>query len=389
MSRLGDWVDARLPYRRIWKQYATEYYVPKNLNFYYIFGFLALVVLFNQLVTGFWLTLFYTPTVVDAFHSVQYIMRDVSYGWLLRYMHTTGASALFIVLYLHLFRGILYGSYQKPRELVWIFGMFLFFLLMSEACFGYLLPWGQLSFWGAQVLTNLVGSLPYVGEFLTRLIRGDYGVSDVTLHRFFALHVIGIPLLVFCVVGLHIVSLRQVGSTNPKGIDLPQEEKIPFHPFYTIKDALAALGFFIGFFAVVFYFPDMNGYFLDSNNAMPANPMITPDAITPLWYLSPFYAMLRAIPNKLMGVVVMSSSMIILIFLPWLDRSPVRTIRQKSRFAQGVFTLFVVSFIGLGVLGMQEITPLTLQLARGLTGVYFAYFILMPWYNRRDPSCVV
>ena len=389
MSRIGDWVDTRLPYRRLWKKYATEYYLPKNLNFYYIFGSLALVVLLNQLLTGFFLTIFYTPTVTEAFHSIQYIMRDVRFGWLIRYMHTTGSSALFIILYLHIFRGLLYGSYQKPRELVWIFGMFLFFLLISQASSGYLLPWGQLSFWGAQVLTNLVGSIPYIGEFITFLIRGDYVVSDVTLHRFFALHVIGIPLLVLFFVGLHIISLRQVGSNNPKGVDFPLEEKIPFHPFYTVKDAVAALGFFIGFFVVVFYFPDMDGYFLDSDNATPANPMVTPDAITPLWYLSPFYAMLRAIPDKLFGVLVMGSSMILLLFLPWLDRGVVRTIRNKNRFSQCTFIMFVMSFMGLGVLGMQEITAWSLILARTLTAFYFAYFILMPWFSRRDKPCDV
>lgn len=387
MSRLGDWINDRLPYRRLWKQHASEYLVPNNLNFYYLFGSLALLILCNQLVTGFWLTLFYTPTAHDAFHSIQSIMRDVNYGWLFRYMHTTGASALFIVLYLHIFRGLLYGSYQKPRELVWILGMFLFFLLVLEACFGYLLPWGQLSFWGGSVMTSLASTIPYVGDTLVLWIRGDYSVSDVTLHRFFALHVIGIPFCVLFVVGLHVFTLRQVGPNNPTGVELPLTQKIPFHPFYTLKDGVAALGFCILFFAVVFFFPDMYGYFLDPMNTTPANVLMTPDAITPLWYMAPFYAMLRAIPHKLLGVMVMGGSMALLLFMPWLDKSVVRAVKNKNRYAQIALIFLVVSFISLGVLGMQEITPMKLVLARGFTILYFAYFILMPWYSRVDKTC--
>lgn len=387
MSRLGDWIDARLPYRRLWKRHMSEYLVPNNLNFYYLFGFLALLILCNQLVTGFWLTLFYTPSAVGAFHSIQYIMRDVNYGWLFRYMHTTGASALFIVLYLHIFRGLLYGSYQKPRELVWILGMLLFFLLVLEACFGYLLPWGQLSFWGASVMTSLVSAIPYIGDTLVLWIRGDYGVSDVTLHRFFALHAIAIPFCVVIVVGLHVLTLRHVGSNNPTGVELPLAEKIPFHPFYTIKDSVAALGFCVIFFAIVFFSPDMYGYFVDPANTMPANPLITPEAITPLWYMAPFYAMLRAIPHKLLGVLVMGSSMLLLLCMPWLDKSAVRALKNKNRYAKAALILLVVSFLSLTILGMQEITPLKLWLARGFTSLYFAYFIFMPIYSRMDKLC--
>ena len=384
MSRLGSWIDARLPWRRVWKKYASEYYLPKNLNVYYLFGSLALLVLLNQVVTGFWLTMFYTPTADEAFHSVQTIMRDVNYGWLLRYMHSTGASAFFIVIYLHLFRGLLYGSYQRPRELVWLLGMFLFLLLTAEACFGYLLPWGQLSYWGAHVMTSLLGAIPYVGETLVTWVRGDYTVSDATLHRFYALHSIGVPLLIVLFVWLHIVALRQVGSNNPQGIDPLLKDKIPFHPYYTLKDAVGAVLFFMGFFAVVFFFPDMGGYFLEPTNLEPANPLVTPQQITPLWYMAPFYAILRAIPDKLGGVVVMGSAMIVLFFLPWLDRSPVRAMRYKGRYSQVALVFFVLSVFVLGFLGTRALTPWTLWVARGSTVVYFAYFLLMPLYSKHE-----
>ncbi len=384
MSRLGSWIDARLPWRRVWKQYASEYYLPKNLNVYYLFGSLALLVLLNQLVTGFWLTMFYTPTADEAFHSVQTIMRDVNYGWLLRYMHSTGASAFFIVIYLHLFRGLLYGSYQRPRELVWLLGMFLFLLLTAEACFGYLLPWGQLSYWGAQVMTSLLGAIPYVGETFVTWVRGDYTVSDATLHRFYALHIIGVPLLIMLFVWLHIAALRQVGSNNPQGIDPLPQDKIPFHPYYTLKDALGAVLFFMGFFAVVFFFPDMGGYFLEPTNLEPANPLVTPQHITPLWYMAPFYAMLRAIPDKLWGVVVMGSAMLVLFFLPWLDRSPVRAMRYKGYYSQAALVFFILSVLVLGFLGTRALTPGTLWVARGSTVVYFAYFLLMPLYSKHE-----
>ena len=382
MSQFGSWLNARLPWKKVWKRYATEYYLPKNLNVYYVFGSLALLVLLNQFITGFWLTMFYTPTADGAFHSMQYIMREVNYGWLLRYMHSTGASAFFIVIYLHLFRGLLYGSYQKPRELVWLLGMFLFFLLTAEACFGYLLPWGQLSYWGALVLTSLFSAIPYVGDALVIWIRGDYTVSDVTLHRFFALHVIAVPLLMLVFVWLHLAALRQVGSNNPTGVDPLPADKIPFHPFYTVQDALAAVLFFMGFFAIVFFIPDMGGYFIDPINAIPANPTVTPQHITPLWYMAPFYAMLRCVPDKSFGVIVMGSAMFILLLLPWLDRSPVRAMRYKGYVSQVALVFFVLAVLFLGVLGMMELSPGAIWCARGCTGVYFAYFLLMPWYSR-------
>lgn len=384
MSRMGLWLDERLGWRRVWEKYATQYYLPKNLNVYYIFGALALLVLLNQLVTGLWLTMFYTPTADEAFNSIQYIMRDVSFGWLLRYMHSTGASAFFIVIYLHLFRGLLYGSYQKPRELVWFLGMFLFLLLTAEACFGYLLPWGQLSFWGAQVMTSLLGAIPYVGDALVTWVRGDYTVSDVTLHRFFALHIIGVPLLILLFVWLHLVALRQVGSNNPSGVEPLLVDKIPFHPYYTLKDAASALIFFMGFFAVVFFYPDMGGYFLEPLNLEPANPLVTPPEITPLWYMAPFYAMLRAIPHKLAGIVIMSSALLIFFFLPWLDNSPVRTVRNKGRYSQVALSLLVLSVLFLGYLGTHALTPVTLWMARLCTAVYFGYFLLMPMYTRYE-----
>lgn len=383
MLGLFDWFNKRLPIVPTWKKHFSEYYAPKNFNFFYFFGSLALFVLVNQLLTGLWLTMFYTPSATDAFASVEYIMRDVNYGWLLRYMHSTGASAFFIVLYLHLFRGLLYGSYQRPRELVWLIGMLLLLLLMAEAFFGYLLPWGQMSYWGAQVITSLFGALPYIGEKLAIWLRGDYHVANATLQRFFALHVMAIPLFLIALVFFHIIALHTVGSNNPEGIDNKDpSHTIPLHPYYTVKDAMGLMVFLLIFFAVVFFVPEMGGYFLEYANFEAANPMKTPDHIAPVWYLTPFYAILRAIPNKLFGVASMGASIVILFFLPWLDKSPVRSMRYKGGFSKLFLAGFVISFILLGFLGTIPVTFSTQILARIATCFYFAYFFFMPFYTR-------
>ena len=397
MSGLVNWVDARFPLLSTWKNYVSEYYVPKNLNVYYLFGSLAMVVLLNQLVTGLWLTMFYTPTADEAFSSVEYIMRDVNYGWLLRYMHSTGASAFFIVIYLHMFRGLLYGSYQRPRELVWLLGMALYILLMAEAFFGYLLPWGQMSYWGAQVITSLFGAIPFVGDTLVTWMRGDFHVASATLQRFFALHVIGIPLLMLLLVFLHLVALHKVGSNNPEGIDIRKHcgdngkplDGIPFHPYYTAKDFVGVLVFLIGFFAVVFFVPDVGGYFLEHANFAPADPLMTPDHIAPIWYMTPFYSMLRAVPNKLSGVIVMGSAIIILLFIPWLDKSQVRSMRYKGACSKFALLACIISFFILGFLGTVRVTPMSQYLARVCTVIYFAYFLLMPLYSRYEQHRLV
>ncbi len=392
MNKLLTWIDARFPLASTWKAWFSEYYVPKNLNFYYYFGSLALLVLFNQLISGLWLTMFYTPTATEAFNSIEYIMRDVNYGWLLRYLHSTGASAFFIVLYVHIFRGLLYGSYQRPRELVWLLGMALFILLIAEAFFGYLLPWGQMSYWGAQVITSLCSVIPYIGDTLVMWLRGDYTVGNATLQRFFALHVIGVPLLVMLFVFLHLVALRAVGSNNPQGIDINKhlDEKgrpldgIPFHPYYVLKDFVGVIVFLLLFFAVVFFVPDMGGYFLEPANFTPANPLSTPDHIMPVWYMAPFYAMLRAVPDKLSGVLLMSGALLILLFMPWIDNSPVRAMRYKGIYSKIALTGLVSSFLILGVLGTIDVTPFRLYLARACIAIYFAYFLLMPFYTRQE-----
>jgi len=397
MKKIIQWIDDRFPLISTWKTHVSEYYAPKNFNFYYFFGSLALVVLANQLITGIWLTMFYTPTVSEAFSSVEYIMRDVNYGWLLRYMHSTGASAFFIVLYIHMYRGLLYGSYQKPRELLWLFGMVLFILIMAEAFFGYLLPWGQMSYWGAQVITSLIGAIPYVGDNLVIWLRGDYTIANATLQRFFALHVIGVPLLILMLVFFHLVALHKVGSNNPEGIEIKKQlgkdgkplDGIPFHPYYTVKDAVALVLFLIGFFAVVFFAPDMGGFFLEHDNFTPANPMVTPDHIAPVWYMTPFYAILRAVPDKLLGIILMGSAIILLLFMPWLDRSPVHSMRYKGTYSRVALALFVCSFVTLGYLGMTSVTPLKQLLARAASALYFAYFLLMPFYSRFESHGIV
>ncbi|HAT2066229.1 TPA: cytochrome b N-terminal domain-containing protein [Legionella pneumophila] len=394
MNGLVNWLDERFPLVSTWKAHFSNYYAPKNFNFLYFFGSLALIVLVNQIITGLWLTMFYTPNAEQAFSSVEFIMRDINFGWLLRYMHSTGASAFFIVIYLHMFRGLLYGSYQKPRELVWLLGMFLYLLLMAEAFFGYLLPWGQMSYWGAEVITSLFGAIPYIGKGLAVWLRGDYSVANPTLQRFFALHVIGIPILMIILVFLHIVALHKVGSNNPEGIDIKKAldkngkplDGIPFHPYYTVKDFVGIIVFSILFFAVVFFAPEMGGYFLEHANFVPANPMVTPDHIAPVWYLAPFYAILRAIPDKLIGVVCMAAAILLLFFLPWLDKSNVRSVRYKGMYSRISITLFAFSFLLLGYLGTTPVTPVRLFLARIAAVIYFSYFILMPIYSRFEKT---
>lgn len=392
MRRILNWIEERLPIQQTWKRHVSGYYAPKNLNFFYYFGSLALLVLFMQIVSGLWLTMFYTPTASEAFHSIEFIMRDVHGGWFLRYMHSTGASAFFIILYVHLFRGLMYGSYQQPRELVWIFGMGLLVLLMAEAFFGYLLPWGQMSYWGAQVITSLFSVIPIIGDSVVTWIQGDYTVGNATLQRFFALHVIGIPLLILTAVGIHVIALRKTGSNNPDGIEIKKHldahgnplDGIPFHPYYTVKDLFGVAVFLLIFFAVLFFFPEMHGYFLEHDNFTPANPLVTPEHITPVWYLTPFYAILRALPNKAMGVIVMGSALFIFLLLPWLDQSPVRSIRYKGIISKLALLLWTLSFVMLGYLGSVDVTYTKQLLARIATILYFAYFILMPLYTRYE-----
>jgi ubiquinol-cytochrome c reductase cytochrome b subunit len=390
MSRLKAWVNARFPASRFWREHLGHYYAPKNFNVLYFFGSLALLILFNQLMTGIWLAMSYTPTAEGAFASIEYIMRDVDYGWLIRYLHSTGASALFIVVYLHMFRSLLYGSYQKPRELVWVFGMLLYLLLIAEAFMGYLLPWGQMSYWGAQVIISLFGAIPVVGEDLAQWIRGDYLISGITLNRFFALHVIALPLLLVGLVVLHIFALHEVGSNNPLGVDIKKslDEKgkpldgIPFHPYYTVKDLLGVAVFLFVFCAVVFFFPEAGGYFLEKSNFEIADPLKTPEHIAPVWYFTPFYAMLRAVPDKLIGVMVMGAAIAILFVVPWLDRSPVKSMRFKGWLSRLALMLFCLAFVALGVLGILPPTSERILLSRLATVLYFGYFLFMPFYTR-------
>jgi ubiquinol-cytochrome c reductase cytochrome b subunit len=387
-----DWINARLPVTSMWENHLSKYYVPRNLNFFYIFGALALLVLVNQILTGIWLTMNYTPTAEGAFASVESIMRDVEYGSILRLLHSTGASAFFIVIYLHMFRGLLYGSYQKPRELVWIFGMLIYLALMAEAFTGYLLPWGQMSYWGAQVIISLFGAIPLIGNDLAQWIRGDYLVSGITLNRFFALHVVALPIVILGLVVLHILALHEVGSNNPDGVDINKYKDengnpldgIPFHPYYTVKDLLGVVVFLFIFCSVVFFFPEMGGYFLEQPNFEPANPLKTPEHIAPVWYFTPFYAILRAIPDKLLGVMAMGAAIAVLFVLPWLDRSPVKSMRYKGWLSRAGLTVFCVCFVTLGVLGVLPPSPGRALLSQVCTFTYFANFILMPFYTRME-----
>ena len=429
------WVDARFPLMSSYKAHLSEYYAPKNFNFWYFFGSLAMLVLVIQIVTGIFLVMHYKPDAAKAFESVEYIMRDVPYGWLVRYMHSTGASAFFVVVYMHMFRGLIYGSYRKPRELIWIFGCAIFLCLMAEAFFGYLLPWGQMSFWGAQVIVNLFAAIPFIGPDLSLWIRGDYVVSDATLNRFFSFHVIAIPLVLLGLVAAHILALHEVGSNNPDGIDIMLKKDasgkpldgIPFHPYYTVHDIMGVGVFLTLFSAVVFFAPEMGGYFLEYNNFVPADALKTPSHIAPVWYFTPFYSILRAITTeflyvlmiaavlflglvwmtvksnvtkmiataavgamiagmvildaKFWGVAAMGASTLIFFALPWLDNSPVRSIRYRPDWHKYIYGLFVVSFFVLGYFGVQPVSAIGERISQTLTLLYFGFFALMPWWS--------
>ncbi|MDD4913847.1 MAG: cytochrome bc complex cytochrome b subunit [Methylococcales bacterium] len=394
INSFSAWFSERFPLSDLWNEHMAHYYAPKNFNIWYFFGSLALFVLVNQLVTGILLTMNYKPDAKLAFDSVEYIMRDVDWGWLVRYMHSTGASAFFIIVYLHMFRGLLYGSFKQPRELIWIFGMLIFVCLMAEAFMGYLLPWGQMSYWGAQVIISLFSAIPVVGDELSLWVRGDYVVSDATLNRFFAFHVIAVPLVLLILVFLHIVALHEVGSNNPDGVDIHDHvnwqgrplDGIPFHPYYTVKD-IVGVGVFMFFFAmVIFYMPEMGGYFLEHANFVPADPLKTPEHIAPVWYFTPFYAILRAVPDKFAGVIAMGGAIVVLFMLPWLDRSKVRSIRYRGGMFKKALLLFVISFLCLGYLGTQPATPFATTMARVFTAIYFGFFLLMPLYTRWEKT---
>ena len=407
-SDLLTWVDARFPLMENWNAHLAKYYAPKNFNFWYYFGGFAMLVLVIQIVTGIFLTMNYKPDAAQAFASVEYIMREVSWGWLIRYMHSTGASMFFLVVYLHMFRAMLYGSYRKPRELLWIFGMLIYLVLMGEAFFGYLLPWGQMSFWGAQVIVNLFGAVPFIGPDMSLWIRGDYVVSDATLNRFFAFHVIALPLVLLGLVAAHLIALHEVGSNNPDGIEINDKKDangvpldgIPFHPYYTVKDSFGAVVFLIVFSLILFFAPEMGGYFLEANNFLPADPLKTPLHIAPVWYFTPYYSILRAVPplfdSQFPGVVAMGAATMIFFAMPWLDRSPVKSVRYKGPIFKAALAVFVVVFLILGYLG-TEATNVWGQagawlggaeratvVARICTVIYFLFFLLMPWYTKID-----
>ncbi|MDM0076733.1 cytochrome bc complex cytochrome b subunit [Variovorax sp. J2P1-59] len=432
-----NWVDNRFPLTKLWNDQWGKYYAPKNFNFWYIFGSLAMLVLVIQIVTGIFLVMHYKPDASLAFASVEYIMRDVPWGWLIRYMHSTGASAFFIVVYLHMFRGLIYGSYRKPRELIWIFGCAIFLCLMAEAFMGYLLPWGQMSYWGAQVIVNLFSAIPFVGPDLALLIRGDYVVSDATLNRFFSFHVIAVPLVLLGLVVAHLIALHEVGSNNPDGIEIKANrgpdghpvDGIPSHPYYTVHDIFGVVVFLTIFSAVIFFAPEAGGYFLEYNNFIPADSLKTPNHIAPVWYFTPFYSMLRAITSEMMyaliacvvgaaafgvwkarlpslikgviviaavvvaalmlsidakfwGVVVMGGAVIILFFLPWLDHSPVKSIRYRPGWHKYLYGIFVINFVVLAYLGVQPPSPIGERVSQVGTLFYFGFFLLMPWWSR-------
>jgi ubiquinol-cytochrome c reductase cytochrome b subunit len=435
--RLLTWVDDRFPLSKLYNEHMAQYYAPKNFNVWYVFGSLALLVLVMQILTGIFLTMHYKPDAAKAFESVEYIMRDVPWGWLVRYMHSTGASAFFIVVYLHMFRAFLYGSYRKPRELVWIFGCAIFLSLMAEAFMGYLLPWGQMSYWGAQVIVNLFSAIPFIGPDLALLIRGDYVVGDATLNRFFSFHVIAVPLVLLGLVAAHLIALHEVGSNNPDGVEIKDSKDargnpvdgIPFHPYYTVHDIYAVSVFLFIFSLVVFFAPEGGGYFLEYNNFIEANPLKTPAHIAPVWYFTPYYSMLRATNDQLVnvlavvlalgaalaivrggfrttakvaiavaaivavfllktfdakfwGVVVMGGAVLILFVLPWLDRSPVKSIRYRPDWHKYVYAVFVLFFLALGYLGSQPPSTAGNYVSQVGTLVYFGFFLLMPWWSR-------
>jgi ubiquinol-cytochrome c reductase cytochrome b subunit len=439
-EKLLNWVDNRFPASKLWNEHVGQYYAPKNFNFWYIFGSLALLVLVIQIVTGIFLVMHYKPDAALAFASVEYIMRDVPWGWLVRYMHSTGASMFFVVVYMHMFRGLIYGSYRKPRELVWIFGCAIFLALMAEAFMGYLLPWGQMSYWGAQVIVNLFAAIPFIGPDLALLIRGDYVVGDATLNRFFSFHVIAVPLVLLGLVAAHIIALHEVGSNNPDGVEIkgPNAPKdaaghpldgIPFHPYYTVHDIFAVSMFLMVFTAIIFFAPEFGGYFLEYNNFIPADPLKTPAHIAPVWYFTPYYSMLRAITSQMMyaliacvlgaaafaalksklptlfkgvavvvavgvsammlaidakfwGVVVMGGAVIILFFLPWLDNSAVKSIRYRPDWHKYLYGIFVINFVVLGYLGVQPPSAIGGLVSQVGTLFYFGFFLLMPWWSK-------
>ena len=399
MTDLMGWIDARLPVTRAYETHMSKYYAPKNFNFWYFFGVLSMLVLVNQLLTGIWLTMNFTPSSEEAFASVEFIMRDVDYGWLLRYMHSTGASAFFVVIYLHMFRGLMYGSYKAPRELVWIFGMTIYVILMAEAFMGYVLPWGQMSYWGAQVIVSLAGAIPVVGEDLVQWVRGDYLISGATLNRFFALHVVALPIVLLALVVLHLLALHEVGSNNPDGIDIKKNKDedgipldgIPFHPFYTVHDLVGVSVFLFVFCFIIFFMPEMGGFFLEYANFEEANGLKTPAHIAPVWYFTPFYAILRAITfdlgplsSKFLGLIAMGGAIAILFVLPWLDKSPVKSMRYKGNFSRVALIVFAAAFVILGYLGVKSPTEGRTLLAQVCTVLYFAYFIAMPFWTKRE-----
>lgn len=405
------WIDKRLPVTDAWNKHLAQYPAPKNFNFWYFFGSLAMLVLVNQIVTGIWLTMNYVPSGEGAFASVEYIMRDVDYGWLLRYMHSTGASAFFIVVFMHMFRGLIYGSYQKPRELLWIFGMLIFLVLMAEAFMGYLLPWGNMSFWGAQVIISLFGAIPIIGDDLTQWIRGDYVISGATLNRFFALHVIALPLVLVVLVFLHILALHEVGSNNPEGTDIkkkkgtvPENEQsqfefhkaytekydivdaIPFHPYYSVKDIMGVVGFLILFCFVMFFAPEGGGYFLEAPNFTPADGLKTPENIVPVWYFGPFYTILRVIPDKLLGMLGMFAAIGMLFALPWFDRGTVKSFKFRSKWHLLNIIQFAICFVVLGVLGTMPASDLANLIGRIATFGYFGFFIALWFYSKNEQT---
>jgi len=389
-----DWVDSRLPIMRAWNTHMAEYYAPKNFNFWYFFGVLSMIVLVIQLLSGIWLLMSYQGSSEAAFASVEYIMRDVDYGWIIRYMHSTGASAFFIVVYLHMFRGLIYGSYKPPRELVWIFGMTIYVALMAEAFLGYVLPWGQMSYWGAQVIISLFGAIPVVGEDIVQWVRGDYLISGITLNRFMSLHVVAVPIVLLALVVLHILALHEVGSNNPDGVDIKKnkdENGIPrdgisFHPFYTVHDIVPIVVFLFVFCFIMFFVPEMGGYFLEYANFEIANPLKTPEHIAPVWYFTPFYSMLRAVPDKFAGFLVMAAAIAIMFVLPWLDRSPVKSMRYKGTFSRVSVLVFAAVFIILGVLGVKSPTPARTFLAQICTILYFLFFLAMPIWTKLEKT---
>ncbi|MDZ7827968.1 MAG: cytochrome bc complex cytochrome b subunit [Halofilum sp. (in: g-proteobacteria)] len=398
MGKLLAWVDDRFPLTKMMREHLTEYYAPKNFNFWYYFGSLALVVLVLQIVTGIFLTMQYQPSAEDAFGSVEYIMRDVEWGWLIRYMHSTGASMFFLVVYLHMFRALLYGSYKKPRELIWIFGMLIYLCLMAEAFMGYLLPWGNMSYWGAQVIISLFSTIPYIGPDLAQWIRGDYVISGATLNRFFALHVIAMPLILLALVVAHILALHEVGSNNPDGVEIKKNKDergiprdgIPFHPYYTVKDTVGVIVFFIVFFLIVFYAPTMGGLFLEPPNFTRADPLATPEHIAPVWYFTPFYSILRAVPSiggtAFPGVVAMGAAVLLPFLMPWIDNGPVKSTRYRSIWHRVLLFTFVVVFVVLGYLGTQAPTPLFSLIARIATVMYFGFFVALFLLSRFEKT---